>query len=62
MFKKSTNPICHFIKFILIIIFFRIDLNIFDRAILLIRDPLDTFIAEINRSETGSNTENLSDR
>ena len=39
-----------------------IDINLFDRAILLIRDPLDTFIAEVNRHKTGSNTENLSDR
>ena len=35
---------------------FRINLNVYDRAILLIRNPLDAFIAEFNRDFTRSNT------
>ena len=36
--------------------FFRINLNVYDRAILLIRNPLDASIAEFNRDFTKSNT------
>ena len=51
IFNECSKVFSQFIEKI-----FRINLNVYDRAILLIRNPLDAFIAEFNRDFTKSNT------